>query len=108
MECVFKENRVVVIALHKCGKSYSQNFRLLKPVKISRNFIYQAIKHYKELWGVEKRSWSGSLKSVRAEAAIKKEREMIRQNPLWKEKIISRDLNILTQSSRALSGTINT
>jgi hypothetical protein len=34
-------------------------------------FIYPAIKHYKELWTVEHRAWSGRLKSVRAESAIK-------------------------------------
>jgi hypothetical protein len=71
MEWGFKENRVDVIALHKCGKSDSQIFKLLKPLKISRNFVYRTIKRYKELWGVEDRAWSGCLKSVRAEAAIK-------------------------------------
>jgi len=34
MEWGFKENRVAVIALHKCGKSDSQIFKLLKPLKI--------------------------------------------------------------------------
>jgi len=62
---------VAVIALHKCGKSDSQIFKLLKPLKISRNFVYRGIKRYKELWGVEDRARSGRLKSVRAEAAIK-------------------------------------
>jgi len=50
---------------------------------------------------------SGRLKSVRAEAPIKTVRERIRRNPLWKQ-IMSRQLNILTQSSRASSGTIYT
>jgi hypothetical protein len=72
MEWGFKENYVAVIALHKCGKSDSPIFKLLKPLKISRNFVYWAIKRYKELWGVEDRARSGRLKSVRAEAAIKK------------------------------------
>jgi hypothetical protein len=49
MEWVFKENRVAVIALDKCGKSGSQIFKLLKPLKISGNSIYRAIKCYKEL-----------------------------------------------------------
>jgi hypothetical protein len=53
MEWGFKENRVDVIALHKCGKSDSHIFKLLKPLKISRNFVYRAIKRYKELWGVK-------------------------------------------------------
>jgi hypothetical protein len=35
MECGFKENCVAVITLHKCGKSDSQIFELVKPMKIS-------------------------------------------------------------------------
>jgi hypothetical protein len=57
-------------------------------------FIYPAIKYYKELWRVEDRARSERLKSVRAEAAIKTVRERIRRNPLWKQKITSRKLNI--------------
>jgi hypothetical protein len=71
MEWGVEENHVAVIALHSCGKSYSQIFKLLKPLKITRMFIYQAIKHYKELHTVQDRAQSGLLKSVRAEAAIK-------------------------------------
>ena len=95
-------------ALHNCGKSYSQIFKLLKPLKISRMFIYQAIKHYKELWRVEDRAWSGCLKTVRAEAAIKTVQERIRWNLLWKQKIMSQKLNISTHSSCASSGMICT
>jgi len=53
MEWGVKENHVAVIALHKCGKSYSQIFKLLKPLKILRMFIHRAIKHYTEVWRVE-------------------------------------------------------
>jgi len=70
MAWVFKVDRVAVIALHKCGKSDSQIFKLLKPLKISRNSIHRAIKCYKELWGVENRARSGCLKNVRPEATI--------------------------------------
>jgi transposase len=108
MEWGVKENRVAVIALHKCGKSDSQIFKLLEPLKVLRNFIYRAIKSYKELWSVEDRAQSGHLKSVRAEATIKTVWERIRQSPLWKQKIMSQELNISTQSSRASSGTIYT
>ena len=48
MEWSVQENHVAVIALHKCGKSDSQFFKLLKPVKISRNFVYRAINRCKE------------------------------------------------------------
>jgi len=97
MEWSFKENRVAVIAFHKCGRSDSQILKFLKPLKISRNFIYRAIKRYKEFWGFEDRARSGSLKSVRAEAALITVGERIRRNPLWKQKIMSRELNISTQ-----------
>ena len=69
-------------------------------------FIYPAIKHCKELQRVESRTCSGRLKSVRAEAAISTVWERIRRNLLWKQKMMSRKLNILTQSSRASWGTI--
>jgi hypothetical protein len=61
MEWGVKENRVDVTVLHNCGKSYSQIFELLKPLKISRMFIYRAIKRYEELWRVEDRAQSGCL-----------------------------------------------
>jgi len=108
MEWGLKKNCVAVIALHKCGKLDSQIFKLLKQLKILRNFVCRAIKCYKDLWGVEDRARSGRLKSVRSEAAIKTVRERIRRNPLWKQKIMSREVNISTQSSRASSGTICT
>ena len=53
MEWGFNENRVAVIAFHKCGRPDSQIFEVLKPLKISRNFVYRAIKHYKELLDVK-------------------------------------------------------
>jgi len=34
MQRGFKESRVAVIALHKCGKSDYRSFELLKPLKI--------------------------------------------------------------------------
>jgi len=49
MEWGFKENHVVVIALHICRKSDTQIFKLLKPLEILRNFVYRALKRYKEL-----------------------------------------------------------
>jgi hypothetical protein len=51
MEWGCKESRVAVIALHKRRKLDSEIFRLLKPLKISRNSVYLAFKRYKELRG---------------------------------------------------------
>ena len=108
MEWGVKKNHVTAIILHNCGKSHYQIFKLLKPLTILWMFIYWAIKHYKELWRVENRARSGRLKSVRAEAAIKTVWEWIRQNLLWKQKIMFQKLNISTQSSYASSGMIYT
>jgi len=99
---------VAVIALTNCEKSHSQVFKLLKPLKILRTFIYPAIKDYKELRRVEDRACSGRVKNVRAEVAIKIVWERIRRNPVWKQKIMSRKLNISAPSSPASSGTIYT
>ena len=63
MEWGFKENRVAVISLYKCGKSDSQIFELLKTLKISRNFVYWAIKRYKEICITSKAN-SASANSV--------------------------------------------
>ena len=90
IEWSFKENHVAAMALHKCRKSSSQIFRLLKPLKISRNSVYRASKRYQGLWGVEDRARSGPLKSVKTEAAIKTVRERIHRNPRWKQLYTSR------------------
>ena len=60
-------------------------------------FIYQASRHYKELWRVENRAWSGHPRSVRTETALKTVWEWL---PLRKQKIMSRELNI---SARLMS-----
>jgi len=77
MEWGVKENHVAVIAHHKCGKSCSQIFELLKPLKISHMFNHRSIKCYEELWRVEDRVQSGCLKSLSAQAAIKTVQEQI-------------------------------
>ena len=103
MEWGFKENRVAVIARHKCGKSGSQIFELLKPLKISRKYACRAIRRYKELWGVEERARSGRPRCVRNKAAFKTVLERIRRNPLRKQNSLSRELNISPRSTSRLS-----
>ena len=73
---------------------------------MARVFICRVMKHYEELWKVEDRAWSGRLKSVRTEVTIKTEREWIRRNPFWKQKIMPRKRNISNQSSSPSSRTI--
>jgi len=71
-------------------------------LKISRNFVYRAIKRYKELWGVEDKAWPGRPRYVRIKEAIKTVREWIRRNLLWKQKSLSRELNLLPRSKSHL------
>jgi len=103
MEWGFKGNRVAVIARHKCGKSDSQIFELLKPLKISRKFVCREVRRYKELWGVEDGAWSGRPRCVRNKAAIETVRERIRRNPLRKQNSLSREMDILPRSMSRLS-----
>lgn len=102
MEWGVKENRVAVIALHKCGKSAGQIFELLKPLGISRMFVYRAIARFGELSGVEDRPKSGRPRVVRTSAVVKAVRERIRRNPLRKQKIMSKELDISTRSMSRL------
>jgi len=70
MEWGVKENHVADCP-SQLWKILFSIFELLKPLNISRMFIYWAIKHYEELWRVEDGAQSGRLRSVRAQAAIK-------------------------------------
>lgn len=93
-----KENRIAVIALYKCGKVASEIFSLLKPLKISRRFVYRAIDRYNETLQVSDRPRSGRPRVVRTPAAIKAVENRIRRNPLRKQKIMAREMQISTRS----------
>ena len=86
--------------------SYSQIFKLLKSLKISRMFIYSAIKHYKELWKVDDRAQSGRLKSVGAEATIKTVWERIAKIHSANRRSYPESWTYHPKSSCASSGTI--
>lgn len=96
MEWTVKENRIAVIALHKCGKKISEIFDILKPLKISRMFVYRTVQRYKEQLSVEDRHRSGRPRTARTPAVIKNVRERIRRNPLRKQKVMSREMDIST------------
>jgi hypothetical protein len=61
-------------------------------------FVYRATKHYEELWRVEETALLGHLRCLWAQATSKTMQEQIHRNPLWKRKIMSRELNILIQT----------
>ena len=43
MEWTDKQNRIAVIALHKCGIERAGIFELLKPLNITRVFVYRTV-----------------------------------------------------------------
>lgn len=94
MEWGNKENRIAVIALHKCNKSATEIFNLLKPLKISKKFIYRTVKRYNEISSVEDRARSGRPRETRTPEVIKAVRERIRRNPLRKQKIMAREMKV--------------
>lgn len=89
-----KENRVAVIALHKCDKSVTEIYNLLKKLKINKTFIYRTIERYNETFSVSDRKKSGRPRTVRTPKIIKAVKERIRRNPLRKQKILARGLKI--------------
>lgn len=98
MEWGNKENRIAVIALHKCNKSATEIFNLLKPLKISKKFIYRAVKRYLEVSSVDDKARSGRPRTSRNSAVVKAVREKIRRNPLRKQKIMAREMKIPTRT----------
>ena len=52
MESTDKENRIAVIALHKCGIKRAHIFELLKPLNIIFVFVYRTVKLVLDTGGV--------------------------------------------------------
>ncbi|CAH1968545.1 unnamed protein product [Acanthoscelides obtectus] len=94
MEWGKAENRIAVIALHKCNHSASQIFELLRGLQISRKFVSRTIQRYNETSSVDDRPRSGRPRQVRTPAAIKAVKARIQRNPLRKQKILSREMKI--------------
>jgi hypothetical protein len=95
-----KENRIVVIGLLKCHKEPTEILKILKPLKLTKNFIYRTINRYNETSSVEDKSRSGRPRTSRTPSAIKAVAERIRRNPLRKQKIMSLEMKI---SKRTMS-----
>lgn len=94
MEWGKKENRIAVIALHRCDKSATEIFNLLKPLKITKKFIYRTVKRYTDISSVDDKARSGRPREIRTPAVIKAVAARIRRNPLRKQKIMSREMKI--------------
>lgn len=94
MEWGDKENRIAVVALKKCGYERGDIFRMLRPLGISRSFVYRAVKLFEDTDGVRDRQRSGRPRTTRTPQAIKAVKQRIDRNPLRKQKILSREMQI--------------
>lgn len=92
------ENRVVVVGLHKCNMEKGEIFRILRPLGITRNFVYRTVKLFEDTGGVRDRQRSGRPRTVRTPSAIKAVQSRIRRKPLRKQKILSREMKISQKS----------
>ena len=98
MEWGKREARVAVVALCRCGKKPMEIFNLLKPLNITIRFIYRAIKWFHEHSTIGDKARLGCPRSSRTPEVIKAVRERIWRNPLHKQKIMSRELNVSTRT----------
>lgn len=98
MEWSDKENRIAVIALHKCEMKKSDIFKTLQPLGISRMFVYRCIKLYEETKDIKDRPRTGRPRTVRTPKAIAAVKARIRRNPLRKQKIMAREMKITQKS----------
>ncbi len=94
MEWTKREDRVAIIALHRCGFSNARIHTTLKPLKINLRFVQRTVKRYQETCDVEDRRRSGRPRSARTKAAVHAVRERINRNPLRKQKLLAKQMNI--------------
>ena len=64
MECIDTGNRIAAIAPHKCGIE-NYYFELLKPLNITRVFVYRTVKLFLDKGGVSDHKRSGRPRMVR-------------------------------------------
>ena len=87
-----------MITLLQSGKSNSFIFKALKPLGISRMFVWRTIKRYRETSSVDDRPRSGRPRTVRTDKAIKAVAARIRRKPLRKQKIMAREMGMSKRS----------
>ncbi|RVE44681.1 hypothetical protein evm_010700 [Chilo suppressalis] len=94
MEWTWKEDRVAVIALHRCGYAPIQFFDILKNLNITKRFVYRTIKRYNEDSSVDDRSRSGRPRSVRTPAVIKAVKARIQRNPKCMQTLLALQMGL--------------
>lgn len=102
MEWSDKENRVTVVGLHKAGHDKSTIFKLLKPLGITKMFVYRTIKRFDEHKTIDDLPRSGRPRTVRTPRKVKAVEARIRRNPLRKQKIMVKEMEISPRSMSRL------
>ena len=97
MEWGKKEDRVSVLALHKCGHPPTTIFKLLKNLKITQKFVYRT-NRYNETSSINDKPRTGRPRSVRTPAVIKAVKARIDRNPVRKQKLMSLQMNLSRES----------
>lgn len=69
-------------------------FRTLRPLGVTRNFVYRTVKLFEDTGGIIDRPKSGRPREVRTPQAIKAVKMRINRKPLRKQKILSREMGI--------------
>lgn len=98
MEWTDKENRLAVIALQKCKIEKGEIFWLLKPLGISRMFVYRCVKLFEDTCNIKDRQRSGRPRTVRTPGAIRAVKARILRNLLRKQKIMARGMGLNRKS----------
>lgn len=102
MEWGLKENRVAVIALHKCGHPPVMIFKLLQNLKITKQFVYRTIERFSSTLSVDDRERSGRPRTVRTPAVIKAVKARIARNPIRKQKLMAIQMSVKRSSLKKI------
>ncbi|PSN43082.1 hypothetical protein C0J52_19293, partial [Blattella germanica] len=70
MEWGLYEDRIPVLALHRCGKRAKEIATMLKPIDINERFVFRTIARFKETGEAIDRIRSGRPKTVRTERVV--------------------------------------
>lgn len=98
MEWGLYEDRIAVLALHRCGKRAKEMATTLKPIGINERFVFRTIARFKETGEAIDRIRSGRPKIVRTERVVNAVRARIHRNPLRKQNILSREMGVSPRS----------
>ncbi len=86
------------MALHKCRCSRSEIVILLKSLRINHLFLFRTVKGYSETGDIVEKPKESRLHSVCPLNAIHTVCEHVRQNLLWKQKLMAMEMSVSTRN----------